>query len=343
MEETLGKRIVSHRKRLGMTQDQLAECLGVTAQAVSKWENDQSCPDINILPQLADIFGISTDSLLGRSPTLPVLEAQVVEEDAEPDQGGIHIHKGNWNFSFDSGRKNAIWLAVFVLAVGTLFLLSGLLQWDLSFWDVLWPTSLLVFGLSGLFPRFSFFRLGCTLLGGYFLLSKLAVISLTPDSRVIFAVIILLFGLSLLFDALRKSKKPTWNMTYTDKNGEKHGKKYRSDLQTGENSFSFSASFGESQQEILLPLLERGDIDVSFGEYEIDLSGVEEVGKECYIHAKSAFGELTLMVPERFLVKSVNSTAFASFEVCGTPSQEPSGTIYLDANVNFGEIQVIYI
>ena len=42
MEETLGKRIVFHRKRLGLTQDALAELMGVIAQAVSKWENDQS-------------------------------------------------------------------------------------------------------------------------------------------------------------------------------------------------------------------------------------------------------------------------------------------------------------
>ena len=42
MEETLGKRIVQNRKRLGLTQDALAERLGVTAQAVSKWENEYS-------------------------------------------------------------------------------------------------------------------------------------------------------------------------------------------------------------------------------------------------------------------------------------------------------------
>ena len=66
MEETLGKRIVAHRKRLGLTQDQLAEKMGITAQAVSKWENDQSCQDISALPQLADIFGITIDTLLGR-------------------------------------------------------------------------------------------------------------------------------------------------------------------------------------------------------------------------------------------------------------------------------------
>ena len=66
MEQTLGKRIIEHRKALGLTQDQLAEKLGVTAQAVSKWENDQSCPDITMLPKLAEIFGTTTDALLGR-------------------------------------------------------------------------------------------------------------------------------------------------------------------------------------------------------------------------------------------------------------------------------------
>ena len=67
MDLSLGKRITKNRKRLGLTQDQLAEKLGITAQAVSKWENDLSCPDISILPKLADIFSISTDELLGRT------------------------------------------------------------------------------------------------------------------------------------------------------------------------------------------------------------------------------------------------------------------------------------
>ena len=50
MEETMGKRIAACRKQLGLTQDALAEQLGVTAQDVSKWENDQSCPDITMIP-----------------------------------------------------------------------------------------------------------------------------------------------------------------------------------------------------------------------------------------------------------------------------------------------------
>ena len=62
----LGKEITKYRKKLGMTQEALAQTLGVTNQAVSKWELDQSCPDIQLLPQLADIFGITVDELFGR-------------------------------------------------------------------------------------------------------------------------------------------------------------------------------------------------------------------------------------------------------------------------------------
>ena len=52
-----GARIAALRKQSGMTQEALAQRLGITNQAVSKWESDQCCPDIMQLPVLADIFG----------------------------------------------------------------------------------------------------------------------------------------------------------------------------------------------------------------------------------------------------------------------------------------------
>ncbi len=58
--------IASCRKGLGITQEALAQKLGVSNQAVSKWEADQCCPDITLLPPLADIFGISMDELFDR-------------------------------------------------------------------------------------------------------------------------------------------------------------------------------------------------------------------------------------------------------------------------------------
>lgn len=62
--ETIGKRISALRKARGMKQEELAERLDVSGQAVSKWENDQTCPDIGLLPRLARVFGVTTDYLL---------------------------------------------------------------------------------------------------------------------------------------------------------------------------------------------------------------------------------------------------------------------------------------
>ena len=71
---TLGNTILKYRKELGITQDALAQKLEVTNQAVSKWESDQCCPDINLLPRLADIFDITIDELFDReAPAKPEL------------------------------------------------------------------------------------------------------------------------------------------------------------------------------------------------------------------------------------------------------------------------------
>lgn len=64
MELTLGKRIAMLRRQKGLKQDTLAEVLGVSPQAVSKWENDQTCPDISLLPKLAELLEVSVDELL---------------------------------------------------------------------------------------------------------------------------------------------------------------------------------------------------------------------------------------------------------------------------------------
>lgn len=68
-QETLGKMIASLRKEHGMTQLELAEKMGVTDKAVSKWERDLSCPDVGTLPKLAGLFGVTVDDLMRGRPT----------------------------------------------------------------------------------------------------------------------------------------------------------------------------------------------------------------------------------------------------------------------------------
>ncbi|MBE6865863.1 MAG: helix-turn-helix transcriptional regulator [Ruminococcaceae bacterium] len=62
--QTLGSMIATLRKEHNMTQLQLAEKMGVTDKAVSKWERDLSCPDVASLPRLAELFGITVDEML---------------------------------------------------------------------------------------------------------------------------------------------------------------------------------------------------------------------------------------------------------------------------------------
>ena len=63
-KNTLGMMISSLRKEKGMTQLELAEKMGVTDKAVSKWERDLSYPDLNSIPKLAEIFGVSVEDLM---------------------------------------------------------------------------------------------------------------------------------------------------------------------------------------------------------------------------------------------------------------------------------------
>lgn len=71
---TLGERIAAYRKKVNLTQEQLAEKCGVTAQAVSKWENNLTAPDLSLIPRIAEIFNVTCDDLLGvrRAQTVAV-------------------------------------------------------------------------------------------------------------------------------------------------------------------------------------------------------------------------------------------------------------------------------
>lgn len=81
MKETFGQRFSRLRKNLGLKQDDIAEKVNISAQAVSKWENDLSAPDISTLPILADILNVSLDELLGRE----VEETKIVPEGKRKD------------------------------------------------------------------------------------------------------------------------------------------------------------------------------------------------------------------------------------------------------------------
>ena len=77
----MGARILRRRKEKGLTQEALANKLGVSNQAVSKWEGDVYCPDLQLLPLLADTLELSLDELFGRESMAKT--AQKAEADSQ--------------------------------------------------------------------------------------------------------------------------------------------------------------------------------------------------------------------------------------------------------------------
>ena len=86
-----GETLKKLRKEKGLTQEVLAEFLGVSFQAVSKWERNESYPDLSILPVIAAFFGVSTDTLLGVDKSAD--EAKIQEY---VDRYEIEVRLGHW-------------------------------------------------------------------------------------------------------------------------------------------------------------------------------------------------------------------------------------------------------
>lgn len=116
--ETIGKRIAENRKLKNIKQDELAEMLSVSPQAVSKWENDISCPDISLLPSLSKILGISVDELLSgkqestvtfvpeeRRKDIKDLMFRIVVDDADGDKVRINIPCALIKVCLESGME----------------------------------------------------------------------------------------------------------------------------------------------------------------------------------------------------------------------------------------------
>ena len=91
VNESMGAIIARKRKELGLTQEQLAGELGISYQAVSKWENELSSPDISTLPLLADLFDITIDELFGRVPTKAEPEQALIPAPEVVRQDGVEL------------------------------------------------------------------------------------------------------------------------------------------------------------------------------------------------------------------------------------------------------------
>jgi len=122
-KQTMGEIISSLRKEKGMTQKDLAEKMGVTDKAVSKWERNLSCPDISTIPRLAEALDTTVERLLDVEPL------EKTEERPKVD-------------------VMELILKAIPLAMGTALTVVSMIEWRNPWSPYFWMTGLAVFCLS---------------------------------------------------------------------------------------------------------------------------------------------------------------------------------------------------
>lgn len=108
---TLGERLLGYRTNLKMSQDDLAEKVGVTRQTVSKWETDQSMPDFNKILPLCEVFGITTDELI---------KGENVVKEIEIKEGKLEESNSYIQYNEKQKKKKAtfISISIFLYIIG---------------------------------------------------------------------------------------------------------------------------------------------------------------------------------------------------------------------------------
>ena len=341
-KETLGKRIAMLRKEKGLTQEQLAEKVGVSAQAVSKWENDVSCPDITLLPLLADILGVTVDELLGVKPIEPHVIILDKDETPKDEAKKNRPFTWEWNKHRSSAKWGTIAFCVGAILICLLFILRsfpqlGLFQNydDVSAWDYVWPIIIFTIGLISVRDHLIFGSL-FMLWGVYEFLCS--VIPVMGQYQIKWYVVLLVIAVIMLVKTiigknhLVKVAKPHKDEDHTP----------RMDVTQENNYLEAEMSFGSGVVTYDGETLRGGSIEMNFGDYKVDLRNVVTFENDCLLKIDQNFGSLTVYLPSNVRLVKSSDTAFGSFATYGEPSPDAYQSIIIRADVNFGTLQVRY-
>ncbi len=129
---TLGERLLAYRNRVGLSQEKLAEKIGVTRQTVSKWETNQSTPDFDKIIPLCEILGITTEELIKGEEETQNHEQQKVKQESTKE----YLQKRN--------KKKAIVLSIsiFLYCIATFSLpyMTEVLKYEDAHAVMIWAT-----------------------------------------------------------------------------------------------------------------------------------------------------------------------------------------------------------
>ena len=323
-KETMGKRIAALRKMKSLTQEQLAEKVGVSAQAVSKWENDVSSPDISVIPLLAATLGVSTDELLGTRP----VEPRVVIVDPE----GKAKQEGEFVVNLSKGKLDALIIGLLLMIFGVAYAIGiNTFFSGVSFWSLLWPLAIILCGVSWSLHWVSPLSVAVVGLGGFFFARSAGWVS-GFSWDFVWPILLVLVGLSIITGFLFKSYRFRWNKN----------KNCRSSFMDTDGFVRVDCSFAGEKRQMVCEEFRGGDVDVSFGSLALDLLACKRFAAECTLKADVSFGSMELFVPRSVIVIRSVDNSFGSCNVHGAPDPSATAKLCLKGDVSFGSIEVRY-
>ena len=331
-KETMGKRISDLRKGKGMTQEQLAQLLGVTPQAVSKWENDLSCPDISILPQLAEALGVTTDELLGRTPLR-------ISEGSDKCNGKGHAHV---SVRLRLNQAEKIIFALLLMGIGLIFLLNAFhvieLGEGVTFGSVLWPFLVACMGVMACRSELNPISIGLFLFGVYMLLFNLGIIPAQYKLTWAMAwpVVLILVGLTILLHFFLPKRKKEGGIFEVEKSDPVFDCTDESGFIRIDSAFTSQTKCVETGAPFT-----GAKIDSSFGSLVLDLSQAE-IQNGALIDADVSFGSLTVRLPAFVGANAACKTAFGGYD-CPPGNPDAEIKVSLNGDVSFGKIEVEYV
>ncbi|MBQ3159967.1 MAG: helix-turn-helix domain-containing protein [Clostridia bacterium] len=331
-KETMGKRISDLRKGKGMTQEQLAQLLGVTPQAVSKWENDLSCPDISILPQLAEALGVTTDELLGRTPLR-------ISEGSDKCNGKSHAHV---SVRLRLNQAEKIIFALLLMGIGLIFLLNAFhvieLGEGVTFGSVLWPFLVACMGVMACRSELNPISIGLFLFGVYMLLFNLGIIPAQYKLTWAMAwpVALILIGVTILLHFLLPKRKKEGGIFEVEKSDPVFDCTDESGFIRIDSAFTSQTKCVETGAPFT-----GAKIDSSFGSLVLDLSQAE-IQNGALIDADVSFCSLTVRLPAFVGANAACKTAFGGYD-CPPGNPDAEIKVSLNGDVSFGKIEVEYV
>ncbi len=337
-KETLGKRIAMLRKEKGLTQEQLAEKVGVSAQAVSKWENDASCPDITLLPLLADILGVTVDELLGVKPIEPHVIILDKDETPNDDKKTRRHFTWEWNKHKKTARWGTISFCIGAILVCLFFLLHSMVGMfpysplenypdvTLKGWNYVWPILVFTLGLSSVLEHPVF---GGVLMafGGYETVRRILLgyqVSNLPP--VPWYVVLLVLAIVTLVMILIGKKHIICKVK---KNCDNEDRTPQLEVTQEDNYLDAEMSFGSGVITYDGDTLRGGSIDMNFGDYKIDLRKVRTFTDNCLLEIDQNFGSLTVFLPSNVRLVKSSDTSFGSFATYGEPSPDATQSLII--------------